>query len=306
MTTTRYAVAARGLTEGGGKGFALIELSDPDDAELDAVAEELGLHPDDVRVAAGEHRRPQLRALEGVLSVVVLTPTLDEAAAVELGQVAALVTQDAVALVGRDAGTVLADVREQLAGGATRPAEVLLALLAVVAPVLDEVLFGLDEDTAEVEGQVFSADRTDHTKQIYSLKRELLELRRATAPLTDVVDRLGTEPSCPVPDALRDDFLDLLRRVARTAEGVDHLDGLIDGVLDAQLAQIGVRQNEDQRKISAWAAVALVPTVVGGIYGMNFEHMPELSWRLGYPAALAVIATSCVSLYLGFRRNGWL
>ncbi len=306
MTTSRYAVHRGGVTDGEGTGFVLLELSDPDEAELTALGEELGLSDEAVRDAGRDHRRPQLRALDGVLAVVVLTPTLDESAAVELGQVVALVTQKAVVLVGRDAGHVLEDVREHLSTGATHPAEVLLALIAVVTPVLDEVLFGLDDDTGELEARVFSADRTDHTKEIYSLKRELLELRRATAPLSDVVDRLATEPSCPVPDALREHFLDLLRRASRTAEGVDHLDGLIDGVLDAQLAQIGVRQNEDQRKISAWAAVALVPTVVGAIYGMNFDHMPELSWRLGYPLALLVIAAACVSLYAGFRRNHWL
>jgi magnesium transporter len=121
-----------------------------------------------------------------------------------------------------------------------------------------------------------------------------------------VIERLATEPSCPVPDELREDFVEQHRATVRTAVGAEQLDRLIDGVLDAQVAQIGVRQNEDQRRISAWAAIALVPTVVGGIYGMNFENMPELRWQYGYFAAITLIVGTCLMLYVGFRRNGWL
>jgi magnesium transporter len=239
--------------------------------------------------------------------VTVKTPTLDESSDVELGQVVALVTEERVALVGRRAGAVVEEVVAHLAArGAALPAEVLLALVQVVTPDLDEVLVGLDEDVLDVEKHVFSAERGDHTRQIYKLKRELLELRRATSPLADVTERLATEPSCPVPEELRGAFVEQHRRTSRTASGVEHLDGLIDGVLDAQVAQIGVRQNEDQRRISAWAAIALVPTVVGGIYGMNFENMPELRWEYGYFAALALVLATCLPLYVGFRANGWL
>jgi magnesium transporter len=245
-------------------------------------------------------------ARPGCLCVAVKTPTLDEESDVELGEVVAFVTDTAVGLVGRRPGTVVDEVLARLADGARLPAQVLLALVEVVTPDLDDVLVGLDEDVLEVERHVFSAERRDHTRHIYKLKRELLELRRATAPLADVTQRLAEEPSCPVPDELREAFVEQHRRTTRTAYGVEHLDRLIDGVLDAQLAQIGVRQNEDQRRISAWAAIALVPTVVGGIYGMNFEHMPELGWRYGYFAALALVVTACLSLYVGFRRNGWL
>ena len=306
MTTTRYAVTAKGLEEGGRAGFALHVLVDPADAELVALVDALDLDADAEAEARGPHLRPALAAHDGCLCVAVKTPTLDERSDVELGEVVALVTETSVALVARRPGTVVDEVVELLARGARQPAEVLLALVEVVTPDLDDVLVGLDEDVLEVERHVFSAERADHTRQIYKLKRELLELRRATAPLADVTQRLAEEPSCPVPDALREAFVEQHRRTTRTAYGAEHLDGLIDGVLDAQLAQIGVRQNEDQRRISAWAAIALVPTVVGGIYGMNFENMPELRWQYGYFAALTLIVTTCVLLYVGFRRNGWL
>lgn len=307
MTTTRYAVTPAGMVEDGADGFPLLVLVDATPAELDALTAELDLDELAQAEAREAHLRPQLAAHPGCLCVTVKTPTLDDASDVELGQVVALVTQDAVALVGQQPGTVVEEVVAHLSRrGAGLPAEVLLALVEVVTPDLDEVLVGLDEDVLEVEKHVFSAERADHTRQIYKLKRELLELRRATSPLADVTERLATESSCPVPDELRDAFVEQHRRTSRTASGVEHLDGLIDGVLDAQVAQIGVRQNEDQRRISAWAAIALVPTVVGGIYGMNFEDMPELQWQYGYFAALTLVLLSCLSLYVGFRRNDWL
>ena len=307
MTTTRYAVTADGLVHEGRDGFPLLVLVDPSAAELQALTGELDLDEAAQAEARGPHLRPALAALPGCLCVAVKTPTLDVSSDVELGEVVALVTEDRVALVGKQPGTVVDEVVTHLAArGAALPAEVLLALVQVVTPDLDEVLVGLDEDVLDVEKHVFSAERGDHTRQIYKLKRELLELRRATSPLADVTERLAVEPSCPVPDELREAFVEQNRRTTRTASGVEHLDGLIDGVLDAQLAQIGVRQNEDQRKISAWAAIALVPTVVGGIYGMNFENMPELRWQYGYFAALTLIIGTCLLLYVGFRRNGWL
>ena len=306
MPTRRFALTDDGLTEDGSGGIVLLVLDQPGDADVREALTELDLPPEAGAHLEQPHLRPQLATGDGFLAVAVKTPTLDEASDVELGEVVALVTPDAALLVGHDAGTVVEDVLEALQAGAALPAGVLLALIDVISPDLDEVLFGLDEDVADVEGHVFSAERADHSQQIYKLKRELLELRRAVVPLAGVVDRLAAEASCPVPDELREDFRGLHERVARTADGVEHLDGLISSVLDAQLAQIGVRQNEDQRKISAWAAIALVPTVVGGIYGMNFEHMPELSWQYGYPAALTLIAASCTALYAGFRRNRWL
>lgn len=307
MTTTHYAVTEDGLHEEGGPGFPLLVLVDPGAEELQELGEVLGLDATALAEVRGPHLRPQLAALPGCLCVTVKTPTLQESSDVELGEVVAAVTEERVALVGRQAGTVVEEVVAHLQShGAALPAGVLLALVQVVTPDLDDVLVGLDEDVLDVERQVFSGRRGDHTRHIYKLKRELLELRQATAPLADVTERLATEPSCPVPDQLRDEFVEQHRRTNRTASGVEHLDGLIDGVLDAQLAQIGVRQNEDQRRISAWAAIALVPTVVGGVYGMNFENMPELRWQYGYFGALAMIFGSCLLLYVGFRRNGWL
>lgn len=176
----------------------------------------------------------------------------------------------------------------------------------VVVKGADQDLDRLDEEVERIEEGLFGAGNDDHTRAIHAVKRELLEVRRSVVPLVADVTRLSQEWPVLLPDHPGERFAPLLARVSHTAEGVDHLDALTNAVLSAQLAQIGVRQTQDQRKISAWAAIALVPTGVGAIYGMNFEHMPELTWQLGYPAALAFILVVCSFLYLGFRRNDWL
>lgn len=153
---------------------------------------------------------------------------------------------------------------------------------------------------------MFSAESADHTRAIHAVKRELLEVRRSVVPLVADVTRLSSEWSAYVPEDLNPRFALLLARASHSADGVEHLDALTSSVLKAQLAEIGVRQTQDQRKISAWAAIALVPTGVGAVYGMNFENMPELKWELGYPATLLSILVLCVFLYVGFRRNDWL
>jgi magnesium transporter len=160
---------------------------------------------------------------------------------------------------------------------------------------------------------VFSTDPGDYAERIYKLKREVLEFRRAVAPLAGPLERLaaGTVPG--VSDGLRQHFRDVHDHLLRAADAIEGHDRLLTDVLQANVARVGVqqsavavRQNEDMRKISAWAAIALVPTAIAGIYGMNFDNMPELNWKYGYFLVLAVIATACLSLHRLFKRNGWL
>ena len=268
-------------------------LVDPTRDQLAAAARALALDEGLVADARSDHRRPRLVA-HGATRAVVLLPASydDEREAVLVGSVVALVDGRAVLTVSRDTGTDLAAVRAALTVDST-PADLLEAVVRRVVDDYDAVVDGLDEDVVSVEQQVFSEGRTSNARRVYLLKRESLELHRAVTPLVEVVRRLGCDGS-------------LVDRLLRVSEHVQRLDALLDGALSADLAQVGVRQNEDQRRISAWAAIGLVPTVVGGIYGMNFEHMPELTWTLGYPAALTVVIGTCTSLYVGFRRSGWL
>jgi len=276
-------------------GAALVwtALVDPDPQAVTRSAQALGLPLELLADAREEHRRPRLLARGEARALVLLPAAYDDAdEQVEVGGLVVLANGRGVLTVSRDTTLDLAPVRAGLAGSPT--AEALTeAVLARVVAVYDQVADGVDDDVDEVEAQVFSPARRSHARRIYGLKRAALDLRRAVVPLAVVVEQLGAGA------ALRE-------RVLRLGEHVDRLDALLDSVLDADLAQVGVRQNEDQRRISAWAAIALVPTIVGAIYGMNFQHMPELSWQYGYPLALLVIAVACGGLYLSFRRSGWL
>jgi magnesium transporter len=168
------------------------------------------------------------------------------------------------------------------------------------------VVRGVADDVEEVEREVFSPDRPNVTERIYKLKRETVELHRATDPLIEPLVRLVKDEPDVVDDQIQPYFRDVVDHVKRANENVESLRELLNGILDANLAQVSVRQNDDMRKITAWAAIAAIPTVIGAIYGMNFDHMPELHWQFGYPAALLVMAAICLVLYRSFKRAGWL
>jgi magnesium transporter len=162
------------------------------------------------------------------------------------------------------------------------------------------------EDVDEVETSVFSSDRTQDSQRIYVLKRELAEVRRAVNPLREPMKRFASGSVPFVTERAAPFFRDVADHVIRVSEGVETLDSLLSTAFDAHLAQISVQQNEDMRKISAWVAIAAVGTLVAGIYGMNFVHMPELHWHFGYFYALGLMATLSVVLFVLFKRSGWL
>ena len=161
-------------------------------------------------------------------------------------------------------------------------------------------------DVDEIEESVFSADRTNDSARMYVLKREIAEVRRAVLPLREPVLRLASGDIPAVTEEATPFFRDVSDHLARAAETVDGLDSLLSTAFDAHLAQISVQQNDDMRKISAGAALIVVPTLIAGIYGMNFKHMPELSWTYGYPFAVLLMAAAAGGLWVLFKRSGWL
>lgn len=190
-------------------------------------------------------------------------------------------------------------------------------LYGVADAVVDhylEVATELQTDLEELETEVFTPDAggSRHTaSRIYGFKRQILEFRRATVPLTAPMARLagagGSGSRVPfVEEGARPYFRDVHDHLTRVNESVEGLDRLVSDVLSAHLAQVGVQQNDDMRKISAWAAMAVVPTMIAGIYGMNFEHMPELHWTWSYPVVIALMAALEVVLFRTFKRRGWL
>jgi len=165
---------------------------------------------------------------------------------------------------------------------------------------------GIENDISEVEYEVISESGTNPVERIYKLKREVLELHGATVPLVEPLDDLTRRSYSLVPDDLDKYFRDVHDHLLRIVQRVVTDRDLLSSVLEANLTRVSVRQNEDMRKISAWVAIAAVPTMIAGLYGMNFEHMPELESTYGYPVVLAFMATVCALLYWRFRRSGWL
>src|SRR5207248_2727354 len=183
------------------------------------------------------------------------------------------------------------------------------ALYAIVDRIVDDyqpVVAALDREIEDVEREVFSPDPRNTAEQIYDLKREVLALHAAVAPLAEPLDRLARGRLRFIDDDIHAYFRDAHDHLLRILGQVESCRDLLTSVLAANMTQVTVRQNEDVRKISSWAAIVAVPTLITSIYGMNFRHMPELTWRFGYPLAIAGILAVCAALYAYFRRIGWL
>ncbi|MFI2201141.1 magnesium/cobalt transporter CorA [Streptomyces sp. NPDC020192] len=300
-------------------GFVWIGLYEPSEREFDLVTREFGLHPLAVEDALKAHQRPKLEVYDDslfmVLKPVVYEPESDTVSA---GEVMVFIGDCFVVTVRHGQGSPLAAVRHRLEEEPEMldkgPTTVLYAIADATVDHYLEVATELQNDLEELEAEVFQPERgtSRHTaSRIYTFKRQVLEFRRATGPLAVPLTRLaGPGPlggSVPfVHDKARPFFRDVSDHLARVNESVEALDRLVSDVLSAHLAQMSVRQNDDMRKISAWAAMAAVPTMIAGIYGMNFDHMPELHWLWSYPAVILAMGALEVLLYRLFKRRGWL
>lgn len=305
-----------------GAGFVWIGLHEPTPAELADLAEPFGLHPLAVEDAVQAHQRPKVEAYDDTLFAVfksVCYVAHDELTAtsevVDTGEIMAFVGRDFVITVRHGRHGSLGPVREALEADPEQLAKGPSAVLHAIADhVVDEYLAVADAvqgDIDEVESQVFAADpdrsggRAD-AGRIYQLKRELLELRRAVTPLSRPLQTLSTQSHALIAPDIKAYFRDVADHLAGTAEHIASFDALLDSILQAHLAQVTVAQNEDMRKITSWAAIVAVPTMVCGVYGMNFRYMPGLQSPYGYPATLVVIVAACALLYRTLRRKGWL
>jgi magnesium transporter len=294
------------------EGFVWIGVHEPDPDEFDALAREFKLHPLAVEDAVSPHQRPKLDVYGDTLFIVFKTARyVDSVEMVDIGQVMLFLGPNFVVSVRHGQAGALAGVRADLERDPERlrwgPAAVLHAVADRIVDEYGVVARGLENDVAEIEAEVFSDDRRNHAKRIYRLKREVLEFRRAVVPLIDPVEHLISGRISLVHDEeVRPYFNDVRDHLLREAEHVEALEALLTGALNANLANVGVRQNEDMRKISAWVAIIAVPTAIAGIYGMNFDHMPELGWAFGYPFAVGVMALVCLTLYALFKKRGWL
>ncbi|MER5973950.1 magnesium and cobalt transport protein CorA [Streptomyces sp. NPDC002055] len=304
-------------------GFAWIGLHEPTEQEFAGIAQEFGLHPLAVEDAIHAHQRPKLERYDDTLFTVFKTIHYVEHAeltatseVVETGEVMCFTGRDFIITVRHGGQGSLRALRHRLQDDpellAKGPSAVLHAIADQVVDGYIAVADAVQDDIDEVEIEVFSSApgggsaRGGDASRIYQLKREVLEFKRAVSPLLRPMQLLSERPMRLVDPDIQKYFRDVADHLARVNEQVVSFDDLLNSILQANLAQATVAQNEDMRKITAWAAIIAVPTMICGVYGMNFTYMPELHWKYGYPSVMAVIVGICFSIHRGFKRNGWL
>jgi len=291
--------------------FVWVGLHDPDTDELAAVADLYDLHELAVEDALSAHQRPKVERYADSLFIVLKSLWyVDAEDAVETGEISIFVGHRFVVTVRHGSGGGLSDARHRLEEAsavlAHGPSAVVYAVCDAVVDDYSRIAFAVEEDIEEVEQRVFSPDRSNEAARIYNLKREVIEFRRAVRPLVEPADKLATGQVGRVHEHLQPFFRDVADHAVRVSEQVDGFDDLLGSVLNANLAQVAVQQNSDMRRISAWVAIVAVPTMIAGVYGMNFVHMPELGWTFGYPFALVLMAVIVGALWAFFKKSGWL
>ena len=291
-------------------GFAWIGLYEPTKDEFDSVAGEFGLHPLAVRDALRAHQRPKVERYGETLFVVIKAARyVEEEEVVEFGEVHAFVGPDFVVTVRYGETNQLEKVRRSLEGRPDLlrkgPYAVLYAIMDRIVDDYVPVVDGLANDIDEIEVEVFE-NKPDVSKRIYELSREVIRFHQATQPLAGTLESLTQEETSDIDREVRGYLRDVQDRVLRVTDQAQGFRELLQNILSVNLTLASVNQNDQVKKISAWAAILIVPTLITGIYGMNFDFMPELHWTYGYPIALLLMLTISLILYWGFKRRGWL
>jgi magnesium transporter len=291
--------------------FTWIGLFEPSQDEFDSIQTEFHLHPLAVEDAIHAHERPKLEVFDDMVFIILKTARyVDPTEVIKLGEILVFLGHDYIITVRHGEASELGGVRRQLEDNPELlqhgPGAVLHAIVDRIVDDYGPAIAGLGEDIDQVEDQVFSGARINVAERIYKLKREVLQFGHAVGPLVDPVDRLARGKYQVIHPEVRTYFRDVNDHLLRAHDQLESYRDLLTSVLQANLTQVGVRQNEDMRKISAYVAMAAVPTLIAGIYGMNFRHMPELGWEAGYPMALALMATIVGFLFWQFKRAGWL
>ncbi len=291
--------------------FVWIGLFEPTAEEFAAVRDEFDLHELAVEDAMKAHQRPKLEIYDETVFVVLKSARYkDLEEEIEFGEILLFVGENFAVVVRHGKASGLVEARRSL----ERLPELLkMGPSAVLHRVMDRVVDdyvpvvdGLGKDIQEVEKEVFSSEWANPVERIYFLKREVLEFQQAVTSLADPLNRLGRGFFDVIPEDMKEYFRDIYDHVLRLSDQVAAYRDLLTSVLEANLTQVSVRQNEDMRKISAWVAVAVVPTLIAGIFGMNFQRMPGIDAGWGFPVVVGIMVVVAGTLYGLFRRSGWL
>ena len=302
------AAAARARV---GDGFVWLGLHDPGATELEAIGAAFGLHELAVEDAReSRHQRPKIEEYDGSFFVVMKTVRYDdEREEVEFGEINLFLGSAYLIAVRHGVGSPLVAARRQFEARADLvelgPVAAAWAIVDRVVDDYEPVAAGLENDITEVEDQVF-AQTYDPTQRIYSLKREVIEFHRAVQPLIGPLQSLQAGTIVALDERIASFFRDVADHAVRIDDQLHDQRDLLEGILQANLALITLRQNVVVRAISAWAAIIAVPTFIASVYGMNFEDMPELGWRFGYPAVLVVMLIAVLAMHRFFKRIEWL
>jgi magnesium transporter len=290
--------------------FVWVALKDPEPAELATLQAEFGLHELAIEDAQNGHQRPKIE--EYGSSIFIVLQLVERAGGdLQTGEVAIFVGPQYIVSVRRDAQLGFADVRrrceqepELLQHG---PAYVLYALMDNVVDRYFPVLDSLTVEIEEIEERIFSGQTTrEQIEALYSLKRKLMTLDHATQPLLEVAGKLHGGRVPPICTGLQDDFRDVYDHLLRLKQSIDNLRDMVTTAISVNLSLITIQENEVTKRLAAYAALVAVPTLIAGIYGMNFHDMPELRWSFGYPLALASMGAIDLYLVYRFRKAKWM
>jgi magnesium transporter len=291
--------------------FVWIGLHEPSESMLEQVQQEFGLHDLAVEDAHTAHQRPKLELYGDSLFVVLRTAQMNREHHIDFGETHFFVGVNFVVTVRHGSSVSYADVRSRceaiphLLGKGQG-----FALYAIMDFIVDKyypVVHELEMDLDAIEDKIFKEKPSrETTEQIYQLKRELLEVKRAISPLTDICNRLMRFDIKCISEETRPYFRDVYDNAVRINETVDNTRELLNAALEANFSLISISQSEVSKKFAGWAAIIAIPTMIAGFYGMNFQFMPELNWHYGYYMVVLMTIGACSLLYYFFRRSGWL
>lgn len=290
--------------------FVWIGLHEPGTELLAKIQKQFGLHDLAIEDTHRAHQRPKIEAYGDTLFIVLRTVQMHDKQ-IDLGETHFFVGRNFIITVRHGSSLAYTDVRTRCESTPQLlqkgPAFALYAVMDAIVDQYFPVIDALGEELENLEEKIFDETfRRETTAQIYHLKHQLLDVKRSVSPLIDICNRLMRFDLKLIEEETRPYFRDVYDHSIRINEMVDNSRDLLSTALEANLSLISISQNEVSKRFAGWAAIIGIPTMVAGVYGMNFKHMPELDWQLGYPIIMVLTFGTCVGLYIRFKRSGWL